>query len=604
MSNSRPNSGAATTSGRPVSSQCDDRLGDDDRACARRATSSICSSEPSAWSAAIELRHREHRREQRGDPDDAGRDLAQHLRLGADAERKQAHRDREEGDRQDARRRAAAPPGAGRARPARRTCCSCGKGGLTQLDDGRRRLVDRQRQVAGEDDRAAAPRVLGDDAGEQLDAGGVEGVEGLVEQPGQQLALRRQARQGDAPALALRQGAHEGVLAAGHAEALERGVDVAAVDVVAAEVEQEAERLGDASGRPSARWRGRGRAAAARPRGAPAQASSPAAGADRPARVRSSVVLPWPLAPRIQTIAPAPTREARSARTGRDRRAGTRARARSAPRRRAGSRRAAWSSAIDASSPRGGGAWPALSRKAPPGAVRFVSARTLRFAIAPQPRGDKMLFGKLLPREGNFFELFNQHGAYIAEGARAFIRLIQHYADPELRDKHANEVGHAERQADRITAEVNRLLHKTFITPIDREQIHGLINAMDDILDLLQDASETMSLYDVQAMNDDILRLGDMSAKCCERVQHAVSLLPRISEPDVAEAALKTCEEIDRLESDADRVMRSAMSRLFREEKDVRELIKLQAIYELLESISDRCEDVANLIEGVVLENS
>ncbi len=215
-----------------------------------------------------------------------------------------------------------------------------------------------------------------------------------------------------------------------------------------------------------------------------------------------------------------------------------------------------------------------------------------------------MLFGKLLPREGNFFELFNQHGGFIAEGARAFIRLIQHYADPALREKYAIEVGTAERQADRITAEVNRLLHKTFITPIDREQIHGLINAMDDILDLLQDASETMMLYDVQAMNDDVLRLGDLSARCCERVQHAVSLLPKISEPQVAEAAIKTCEEIDRLESDADRVMRSAMSKLFREEKDVRELIKLKAVYELLESISDRCEDVANLIEGVVLENS
>ena len=214
------------------------------------------------------------------------------------------------------------------------------------------------------------------------------------------------------------------------------------------------------------------------------------------------------------------------------------------------------------------------------------------------------LWAKLLPREGNFFELFDQHGAHIVEGSRAFIRLIQNYADPVLREKHAEEVGTSERQADKITAEVNRLLHKTFITPIDREQIHGLINAMDDILDLLQDASETMSLYDVQAMNDDILRLGDLSAKCCERVQHAVSLLSKISEPDVANAALKTCEEIDRLESDADRVMRSAMSRLFREEKDVRELIKLRAIYELLESISDRCEDVANLIEGVVLENS
>ena len=215
-----------------------------------------------------------------------------------------------------------------------------------------------------------------------------------------------------------------------------------------------------------------------------------------------------------------------------------------------------------------------------------------------------MLFGKLLPREGNFFDLFNQHGGFIVEGARAFILLIQNYGDLTLREKYASEVDRAEKQADRITAEVNRLLHKTFITPIAREQIHGLINAMDDILALLQDATETMSLYDVRAMTEDVLRLGDLSAKCCERVQHAVSLLPRISQAEAAEAAIKTCEEIDKLESDADRVMRSAMSRLFREEMDVRELIKLKAIYELLESISDRCEDVANLIEGVVLENS
>ena len=215
-----------------------------------------------------------------------------------------------------------------------------------------------------------------------------------------------------------------------------------------------------------------------------------------------------------------------------------------------------------------------------------------------------MLFGKLLPREGNFFELFNQHGNHIVEGARAFILLIRNYADPALRERYANEVGNAERAADRVTAEVNRLLHKTFITPIDREQIHGLINAMDDILDLLQDATETMSLYDVRTMTEEVLRLGDISAKCCERVQHAVSLLPKINHPETAEAAIKTCEEIDRLESDADRVMRSAMSRLFREEADVRELIKLKAIYEQLESISDRCEDVANLIEGIVLENS
>ena len=215
-----------------------------------------------------------------------------------------------------------------------------------------------------------------------------------------------------------------------------------------------------------------------------------------------------------------------------------------------------------------------------------------------------MLFGKLLPREGNFFELFNQHSAFIVEGARAFTLMIENYASLELREKYAGEVIAAERSADRVTAEVNRLLHKTFITPIDREQIHSLINAMDDILDLLQDSAETMSLYDVRAMTDEVVRLADLSGRCCERVAHAVSLLPRLSKHDAAEAAIKACEEIDQLESDADKVMRAAMSKLFREQPDVRELIKLKAIYEQLESISDRCEDVANLIEGIVLENS
>lgn len=215
-----------------------------------------------------------------------------------------------------------------------------------------------------------------------------------------------------------------------------------------------------------------------------------------------------------------------------------------------------------------------------------------------------MVFGKLLPREGNFFELFNEHGEWIAKGARSFMEMVQNYPDVSLREKHAADVGSAERAADKITAEVHRQLHRTFITPLDREQIHSLVNAMDDILDLLQDSSEVMSLYDLQRVGDDVVRLSEISVRCCERVQHVVTLLPRLKDASVAESALKTCEEIDRLESDADRVMRSAMSRLFREEPDTRELIKLKAVYEHLESISDRCEDVANLVEGIVLENS
>ena len=215
-----------------------------------------------------------------------------------------------------------------------------------------------------------------------------------------------------------------------------------------------------------------------------------------------------------------------------------------------------------------------------------------------------MLFGKLLPREGNFFDMFNQHAERIVEAAHAFAQLVAHYNEPHLRERYAQEVDNAERAADRVTHEVNKAVHKTFITPIDREQIHSLINTMDDVADLFQDSAEAMALYDIRAMTEEITRLTDLCVRASERLRDAVKLLDKIADPAVAEAALKTCEEIDRLEGDADRVLRSAMSKLFREETDVRELIKLKAIYELLETITDKCEDVANLIEGVILENS
>jgi predicted phosphate transport protein (TIGR00153 family) len=200
--------------------------------------------------------------------------------------------------------------------------------------------------------------------------------------------------------------------------------------------------------------------------------------------------------------------------------------------------------------------------------------------------------------------MFNQHADRIVEAARAFEQLVTNYSDLHLREQYNRDVDNAERAADRVTHDVNRLIHKTFITPIDREQIHKLINTMDDVADLIQDCAETMALYDVGHMTDEITRLTTLSVKCCERLKEAVNYLSKIAEPAVAEAALKACEEIDRIESDADRVMRSAMSKLFREEPDVREVIKLKAIYELLETVTDKCEDVANVIEGIILENS
>ncbi len=209
------------------------------------------------------------------------------------------------------------------------------------------------------------------------------------------------------------------------------------------------------------------------------------------------------------------------------------------------------------------------------------------------------MFGRLLPKEGRFFDLFNAHAAQVVRAAHELSQLMQNY---ENREQHARAIDEAEHAADRITAEAIRLLHKTFITPLDRDHIHSLVNAMDDICDLIQDTTETLTLYDLRRITPEAARLADIAVKCAERVQEVVQLLG--NQAGATEALLKTCEEIDRLESDADRVLRSAMSRLFREEQDVRELIKMKEIYELLEAVTDRCEDVANLAEGISLENA
>jgi predicted phosphate transport protein (TIGR00153 family) len=211
------------------------------------------------------------------------------------------------------------------------------------------------------------------------------------------------------------------------------------------------------------------------------------------------------------------------------------------------------------------------------------------------------MLGRLMPREGRFFDLFNQHADRIVEGAQHLVNLMEHYDDQSVREHELKSIDEVETAADRITHETMALLHKTFITPLDREDIHQLISTMDDILDLTQDVAESVMLYDIQQVTREAIQLASLSQMCCERVRTAVGML---SNMDNAEAILKLCVEIDQLESDADRVMRSAMSKLFRNESDVRQVIKLKAIYELLESLTDRCEDVANLIEGIVLENA
>ncbi len=208
------------------------------------------------------------------------------------------------------------------------------------------------------------------------------------------------------------------------------------------------------------------------------------------------------------------------------------------------------------------------------------------------------MFGRLMPQEGRFFELFNEHAEQIVQGSRELAALMANGDDLERR---AHNIESIEKRADRITRSTIELLHKTFITPIDRDDIHQLISKMDDILDLLEDSAQLMFLYGVREPTPETKKLADICVICCEKVQSAVALL---SSMDNAAAIMAICNDIDRLESDADHVMRAAIARLFRDEPDVRELIKLRTVYEHLETVTDRCEDVANIIQGIVLENS
>jgi len=213
------------------------------------------------------------------------------------------------------------------------------------------------------------------------------------------------------------------------------------------------------------------------------------------------------------------------------------------------------------------------------------------------------MFARLMPREGKYFDLFNAHAEQIVLGGTALVSLIEALIDGETdrANRVAEEIDAFETAADRITHETMSALHTSFITPFDRDEIHQLISGMDDILDLIQDVAESMNLYDIRQVTPEAKQIADIALLCCKEVKAAASQLHSL---DNAPAILKSCQAIDSLESEADRVMREAMSKLFREEPDVRQLIKLKAIYELLETVTDRCEDVANTIEGIVLENS
>jgi len=208
------------------------------------------------------------------------------------------------------------------------------------------------------------------------------------------------------------------------------------------------------------------------------------------------------------------------------------------------------------------------------------------------------MFGRFIPQEGRFFDLFDQHAELLVQGSRELAALMEHIDDLQRR---AYTIETIEKNADKIARQSLVLLHKTFITPLDRNEIHQLVTRMDDILDLIEDVAHSMFLYDIRELTPEATNLAQIVVTSTEKVRAAVALL---SKTDHTAQIMALCEEIDRLEADADHVMRAAMAKLFRDEPDVLRIIKLKEIYELLESVTDRCEDVANVIESIVLERA
>lgn len=208
------------------------------------------------------------------------------------------------------------------------------------------------------------------------------------------------------------------------------------------------------------------------------------------------------------------------------------------------------------------------------------------------------MFARFMPREGRFFENFDAVAVKVVEGSKELAALM---GDINQLPSRMRRIEAVEKEADTLTHATLEMLHKTFITPIDREDIHALALRLDDIIDTAQGAAMTVYEYDIQKLTPEAKQLADLCVQASEKVREAVSL---ISNMEHAKRILDLCKQIGSIEDETDVVMRAAMARLFREEPEVRQVMKMRTVYERLEDMADRCYIVATILEGIVFENA
>ena len=201
----------------------------------------------------------------------------------------------------------------------------------------------------------------------------------------------------------------------------------------------------------------------------------------------------------------------------------------------------------------------------------------------------------LKPKEDKFYALFRQQARCIVEGAVQLKDMLERYTDVEAKAKAIKDTEH---RCDTVTHEIFTTLNSSFITPLDREDIHDLATSMDDILDEIEGVSSRMVLMRVAKPTTEEIRLADMILQAAQEIERAIQNLSKL------EGLPEFCQRIKRLEHESDEISREMIRNLFEKETDVKELIKWKELYSRLEDTTDCCERVANILEGIVLKHA
>ena len=204
---------------------------------------------------------------------------------------------------------------------------------------------------------------------------------------------------------------------------------------------------------------------------------------------------------------------------------------------------------------------------------------------------------RLIPKEEKFFDLFEELAAKIEEGAKFFLEMAEKYDYSEHNIARLKEIEH---EADIITHTTYAKMHKTFLTPLDREDIYDLVNKMDSVIDMIEASAMRMNLYKVKRPAKAIIEMAKIIVKAVSKIKIIVHSMRDMKN---ARLILDACVEINTLENDGDVILRTTIAELFECEKDVFELIKWKEIFERLEEAIDVCEDVSNIAEGIVLKH-